>query len=247
MKNLAKIGLIIILGVCTSFYPNNTPNQLKIDFKHLVGNQPLVLNNTFYTNIHGEKFKITKFNYYISNIRLKKANGSWWTQPNSYYLVKSNQPTSQTITIPNIPRGKYQEISFLIGVDEKRNTSGAQEGALDPANGMFWSWNTGYVFLKLEGETLVVDQGKTVTKPFRYHSGGFNFKYNNIKKKQLQLNAAPLQIGAKQTSSLKVKVDLQKFFGGVKPVKIHQNYRLMSPARVAKVANNYSQTFTWLK
>ncbi|OJJ20832.1 hypothetical protein BKI52_09625 [marine bacterium AO1-C] len=247
MKNLIKISLVIMLGICTSFYPKNTQNQLKIHFKHLVGNQALVLNDTYYTNIHGEKFNVTKFNYYISNIRLKKANGQWWKQPNSYYLVQSNQPASQVLTIPNIPKGEYKEISFLIGVDEKRNTSGVQEGALDPANGMFWSWNTGYVFLKLEGQTLVPNQGKTTAKKFRFHSGGFNFKYNNIKKKRLNLRTRPLNIGRNKAAELKVKVDLQKFFGGVKPVKIQQNYSLMSPARVAKVADNYIQTFTRLK
>jgi len=234
-----------MLGICTSFYPKNAQNQLKIHFKHLVGNQPLVLNDTYYTNMHGEKFNVTKFNYYISNIRLKKANGRWWKQPKSYYLIQSNQPASQVLTIPNIPKGEYQEISFLIGVDEKRNTSGVQEGALDPANDMFWSWNTGYVFLKLEGQALVA--GEQDKKRFRFHSGGFNFKYNNIKKKKLNLRDAPLKIGTTAIPQVKVKVDLQKFFGGIKPVKIHQNYSLMSPARVAKVADNYSQTFTRTK
>ncbi|HAS42343.1 MAG TPA: hypothetical protein DCS93_17835 [Microscillaceae bacterium] len=245
MKNLIKISLVILLGICTSFYPKSVQKQLKIHFKHLVGNQPLVLNNTYYTNIHGEKFNVTKFNYYISNIRLKKANGRWWKQPNSYYLVQSSKPASQVLTIPNIPQGVYKEISFLIGVDKKRNTSGVQEGALDPANDMFWSWNTGYVFLKLEGQTLLPDGQKT--KGFRFHSGGFNFKFNNIKQKTLNLQDAPLNVGATSAAKLQVKVDLQKFFGGVKPVKIHQNYSLMSPARVAKVADNYSQTFTQVK
>lgn len=246
MKTLTMLSSAFILIICTSFYPKKQ-NSFQIQFNHLVGNQPLVLGNTKYTNMYGEKFTVSKFNYYISNIRLKKANGSWWKQPNSYYLVQSNKPASQSITISNVPKGVYQEISFLIGVDEQRNTSGAQEGALDPANDMFWSWNTGYVFLKLEGKVMVSKDGKITAKKFLFHSGGFNFKRNNIKKKRLDLRRSPLKIGTGQATPLKVKVDLQKFFGGVKPVRIHKNLRLMSPARVAKVADNYNQTFTLLK
>ena len=244
MKTLTMFGSALMLIICASFYPKKGQNNFQIQFTHLVGNQPLVLGNTKYTNMYGEKFTVSKFNYYISNIRLKKANGSWWKQPNSYYLVQSNKPASQKITIPNVPKGTYNEISFLIGVDEKRNTSGAQEGALDPANGMFWSWNTGYVFLKLEGNTMVNQGGKTITQKFLFHCGGFNFKHNNIKKKRLNLRRLPLKVGTGQVVPLKIKVDIQKFFGGVKPVQIRRNLRLMSPARAAKVADNYNQTFT---
>jgi hypothetical protein len=34
-------------------------------------------------------------------------------------------------------------IKFLLGVDSLKNVSGIQTGALDPAKGMFWTWNTG--------------------------------------------------------------------------------------------------------
>jgi hypothetical protein len=44
-------------------------------------------------------------------------------------------------------------IRFLLGVDSARNVSGIQTGALDPARGMFWTWNSGYVMAKIEGSS----------------------------------------------------------------------------------------------
>jgi hypothetical protein len=51
----------------------------------------------------------------------------------------------------NVPAGTYTGMYLTMGVDSARNVSGAQEGALDPANGMFWSWTSGYIMIKAEG------------------------------------------------------------------------------------------------
>lgn len=243
------LGITMITIFCSSYgsYSPKPKGKLILNFKHVVGKQLLQLTDTYYTNIHGEKFNVSKFNYYISNIRLKRSNGKTWKQRNSYYLIQSSQPQSQTITLTDIPTGEYTEISFLIGVDEKRNSSGAQEGALDPANGMFWSWNTGYIFLKIEGNTLINKQGTQSSQKFMYHCGGFEGIYNNIRPKHLSLRGNSLKIQANNPSKVGVKVDIQKFFSGAKNVKIHKNPRLMSPARASKVVNNYSQTFSLLR
>ena len=55
------------------------------------------------------------------------------------------------LELADIPNGEYTKVNYTIGVDAARNTEGAQDGALDLVNGMFWSWNTGYIFMKMEG------------------------------------------------------------------------------------------------
>lgn len=247
MKTIYKILLItIVFAVCSSFYLVPSPlvkskGKLSLSFEHLVGNQSLVLNNQLYRNIQGEKFTVSKLNYYISNIQLKQANGKVWKQRQSYYLIKANEPKSQHITISRIPIGKYTEVSFMIGVDKKRNNSGIQSGALDPANGMFWTWNTGYVFLKLEGK--VFQQVSNEHQKFMYHCGGFK-THNNIKQKTFILGKNQLDITHSKPASLRLKVDIQKVFSGKHTISIHKNTRLMSPARTAGIADNYQQTFT---
>ncbi|WP_316930094.1 MbnP family protein, partial [Hymenobacter sp. IS2118] len=49
-------------------------------------------------------------------------------------------PASQLLALKDIPVGDYQSVSFTVGVDSARNVAGAQTGALDPNNGMFWTW-----------------------------------------------------------------------------------------------------------
>ena len=111
----------------------------------------------------------------MSNISLSNDDGSTTYEfPNSYYLVDATNAASLNIDLEDVPNGDYTKVNFMIGVDSTRNVSGAQEGALDVANGMFWSWNMGYIFMKMEG--TVQD-----SIDFRYHIGGFNWNANNIK------------------------------------------------------------------
>ena len=66
----------------------------------------------------------------------------------------------------------------MIGVDSARNTSGAQLGALDPANSMFWSWNSGYIFVRMEGNS---PQSTQPYNKLQFHIGGFKGATNCIK------------------------------------------------------------------
>jgi hypothetical protein len=61
-------------------------------------------------------------------------------------------------------------MEFMIGVDSARNNSGAQTGALDPTNGMFWSWSTGYIMAKFEGTSA---QSPAAANALKFHIGGF--------------------------------------------------------------------------
>ena len=69
------------------------------------------------------------------------------TQKNDYHLVNQAIDSSLSFTI-SLAANKYDSVGFLLGVDSAGNTSGAQTGALDPLNDMFWTWNTGYVMEK---------------------------------------------------------------------------------------------------
>ena len=85
-----------------------------------------------------------------------KTDNSIVTIPNTYFLVNQDEEASMAIEMDSLPLGLYKSIKFMIGVDSTRNVSGSQTGALDPANGMFWTWNSGYIFLKMEGTSPVI-------------------------------------------------------------------------------------------
>jgi len=159
--------------------PEISKSKVVFNFKGLADNQPLIKDTKWYANAFGDSFTVNLFNYYISNLRFKKDDGSYFYEPESYHLIQ-HVKGSTTFTINNFPVGNYTELEFLIGVDSLRNVSGAQTGDLSPDSIMFWEWNSGYIFFKLEG------QYKTMLSPipnnFAMHIGGFKGKYKSIQK-----------------------------------------------------------------
>lgn len=137
---------------------------------HQWENTPFTLNTDLVNPFTGDSLNFAAFKYYVSNIRLKKENGTWWTQPDSYFLLDLSSGTTPSIQLSGVPYGEYTEIAYTLGVDSTRNVSGAQAGALSPAHGMFWSWNSGYIMLKAEGTSPDATMGGS----FAFHLGGFS-------------------------------------------------------------------------
>jgi len=149
---------------------------ITIHISHRVGNAPLRLDTSVYENALQQPFALTAVKYYVSAIRIHCEGNSDYVS-NKFFLVDASDSTSTTITLPRVPLGTYRSISFTIGVDSAHNSSGTQEGALDPIRGMFWAWNTGYIFLKVEGTSPASPSPRHVIE---YHVGGFRAPYNNI-------------------------------------------------------------------
>lgn len=138
-----------------------------IHMDNLWGTNPLYLNDTNLTSSN-TKIVFNTLNYYISNIELEDINGEFHAV-NSYELVTlSASQNDFEFNLMNLPANEYVGMRIMFGVDSLRNVSGAQTGALDPAKGMFWNWNTGYIFTKLEGYFNNGNEGS-----FTYHLGGF--------------------------------------------------------------------------
>jgi hypothetical protein len=163
-----------------------TPAQVgtvSFGMDHIVGTSALVLNTGSYTNAVGQQFTVSKFNYIVSNFKLKKADGSEYAVPESYFLISEdaagNAASSGTeFELKNIPVGDYTGMSFLVGVDAPRNLAGAQQGALATTNGMYWDWVQGYVFLKMEGTWQQTNGTNTA---LQYHIGGFQDPNNSLR------------------------------------------------------------------
>lgn len=133
------------------------------------------LGDTLVHPVTGDSLSFTTFKYYISNIRLKKADGTWWTQSESYHLLDLTNGTTAEVVLSNVPFGEYTDVEYVLGVDSTRNVSGAQTGDLSTSFGMFWSWNSGYIMLKAEGISPQANMGS-----FSYHLGGFSGANNVV-------------------------------------------------------------------
>ena len=84
----------------------------------------------------------------------------------AYRLLDFSNRSSLNFSIP-INSIKASFIRLTLGVDSATNAAGVHCCALDPANGMYWSWQSGYIQFKLEGKE------KDGT-PLNLHLGGFS-------------------------------------------------------------------------
>ena len=213
--------------------------QLRIEFENVVGDEPLTLNTKTYTNANDDKYTVTMFKYYISNIKLTKADGSEYLQPESYYLVDEEDASSHVITLDSIPTGEYTGITFTIGVDSARNVSGAQTGALDPLHGMFWTWNSGYIYVKMEGYSAQSANGGLV-----FHIGGFKSPNNCIRTVSPKMEGEKFSVKTTSTPEVHFKADVAQLFNGPNVIKFSELSFTMGGPNSVLVANNYMDMFT---
>ena len=254
---MAVIAAVTLFASCSKskepdFNPGDT-GSIDIEFDNVVGAQDLQLNTGTYTNSSGEQFTITTLNYFVSNIVLQNTDGSTYTVPrnDSYFLIKEENP-SQLISLSNVPAGNYNGISFVLGVDSLKNTDPVENrtGALDPAGdaaGMYWVWNSGYIFLKMEGTSPVLPAADNA---YFYHIGGFGGysspTINNIKTITLSTTGATAEVRKNKIEAphMHILADALKVLNGPVPISIAANPMVMFSPFSVNIADNYKSMFT---
>jgi hypothetical protein len=213
---------------------------LKISFNNLINNKPVVLYDSSYTNPFGENYTINKLKYYVSNTTLY-SGGKAVKMGNDYHLINQAVDSSLFFTL-SLPENKYDSIQFLLGVDSAMNTSGAQTGALDPMNDMFWTWNSGYIMQKVEG---VSPQSNVVNNKFEYHIGGYSGENSALNYLTFYFEKDnPLFVKKNQPTRLNVQVNMDKFWNASKEIKISETPVCSQPGALAKqIAVNFSTIF----
>lgn len=184
-------------------------STFEIKMNHVWGKDqtPFALNMDLVHPMTGDSLNFTTLNYYLSNIQLQKTDGTWWVDEESYYLVKIDQGTDFTFEIDNVPTGDYTAMKITHGVDSTRNVSGIQEGALSPSNGMFWSWNNGYIMFKAEGTSPQSSEGD-----FAFHLGGFMGDNNIVTPKLFEFGQSVLSISEQGKPQVHLTVNPAKLW-----------------------------------
>lgn len=247
--------LFFLLMCSVSFVNAQRTGSLNIQFDNFVGTEPVVLNDKKYSNALGEQFNISLLQYFVSNIKLIKKDGSAYIVPQneSYFLIRESNPASKKITLNNIPKEKYTGISFVIGVDSARSASEISErkGCLDiagDAKDMYWVWNSGYIFVKMEGTSSAIDRKNPI---FMYHIGlfggiGEKKTLNNIQVATFDFGKQALKVKASDKNlTLGIKADVAKILNGETNVSMKTNPVIMGGPFSKKIAENYKTMFSF--
>lgn len=223
----------------TNNTPQDTSTRLKISFDNVVNGAPVQLTTGKYVNANGDSFSVTMYKYYISNISLYTADNAEYKEPESYHLVNEELKDSKSFTIKDLPAGNYAKIKFLVGVDSARNVSGAQTGALDPLNSMFWDWNTGYIMAKIEGTSA-----HAAGNNFAFHIGGFTGFYNTLRWVTLTLPANAVVAKGKQPG-IHIRSEITEWFQTPNLIDFSKmSFVAATGTKAVNIADNYADMFS---
>jgi len=224
-----KLFLFILpfLGLTLVLVSYTTP-IVKLKITPLFNNQSIT-KNTWYVSSQKDSIQFTKLKFYLTDFQVKSIKGEINTIEHSNYLIDIFKPETLEILLNTVSFNNGDKLSFNLGVSSVINTTGAHSGALDPSNGMFWSWQSGYINFKIEG---VSPSSKTRQNKFQFHIGGYQSPYNTIRRFDFVLN--------KHTTELNLK--LEKFFEGA---KLAVDNQVMIPGeKASKLATVFFNTLS---
>lgn len=203
---------ILTLFISTSLSEEN--NLININFIPTFSNENLILNKKYISNNIDYEFKNIKF--YVSDIELILENNLVLIDSIKYHLI--DLENLKTIKINNKNNNPIKKIRFNLGIDSVSNTSGIMEGDLDPTLGMYWTWQSGYINIRVEGKSEKCPARKNL---FQYHLGGY--LYPNLAIQELEFNI-------NNQDNIIINIDIEKYMNNI---DITKNYQIMSPSITA--------------
>jgi Secretion system C-terminal sorting domain len=147
-KFLSLLSMLLLLGNW-SF----AQNSVQLNIHHKLATEDFAL-NTPAKNNKGNDFKLTRLEYYLSEISILHDGGIETTIEDLWVLVNANDATIINLGEHNITT--VEAVRFHVGVDPDHNhldpTLWPSDHPLALQNpSMHWGWASGYRFLALEG------------------------------------------------------------------------------------------------
>ena len=186
-----------------------------------IHNTVLLLNKKYTFQKNNDSIAFSNIKFYISNPLVYKNDSLIKTPSKRYHLVDLNDPESLVLKTET---QNFDKIQFNLGIDKQTNLDGVKGGDLDPLKGMYWTWNTGYINIKIEGVIYSKTDG---VKFFKYHIGGFESPMHTSQRVTLtKLNNQPIIIEMnKFLSFTDFSKDLMVLSPGATSVELSSNFK----------------------
>ncbi|HMT27677.1 MAG TPA: hypothetical protein PKD91_00215 [Bacteroidia bacterium] len=195
------------------------PGDCKIQFEPQFNSERLKP-GYFYNLQNGDSLQITTLKFYVSGIELLWDSKIVYKESNSYHLIDASENSSMLISLAGTASIKYNQIQFCIGIDSLTNFSGARGGHLDPTQGMYWTWQNGYINFKMEGRS---NKCNSHNNEFQFHLGGFQYPFNSLQ---------PVTLKVTQKELITIELDIEKL---ISEINFTENDHIMSPGKEAMV------------
>jgi hypothetical protein len=213
--------------------PVETVQKIKLNIDHKMGADNFNY-TTILTDKNGTKFQIDAIQMYFSAFAAQNTSIA-----SSVLFVK---PEVSSYTVGNIPAGDYPGLRFSVGVPANLNTQAGADAKdiTEYSSGhplsfqvpsMHWSWNTGYIFLRIDGRYDSTGDN-TPNENFRLHVG------NNPNLAELHFPGA-YTVSPSTDKVLNFEIDYVEFFDDLDLLTentLHGNSTLAT-----KIVGNYAK------
>ncbi len=169
-------------NTCTYADPSEKTSEINLVYNHMAENSTFAF-NTDYIDDFGNKYQFTRAQLYLSSPVFMDDNMNVLSAPSSYALVSPDSVKSSFAVIDGEQHVHMMNIS--IGVDSVANaTDPATYGSTHPlayqTPSMHWNWNSGYIFIALEGVVDIDGNGTFDTgETFVMHVGMNSLRADN--------------------------------------------------------------------
>jgi hypothetical protein len=240
---LVFIGAVLLPGFCDAqahsakgrILSGNDTDKVEIDLRATYHAHPLKLGDQYYVNALNDTFYIDAFRIYLTNIGF---SGDSEAHCINSHLFDAEDSSSYSFVIAHVPPGVYSALRFTAGVDSMANTSGANDGDLDPVKGMYWAWNSGYIMAKLEGHSKVC---KTLHNAFEFHIGGYMPPCNAARTVSLKM-PEQFRVGRLSLPAVSLNVDVARWLENIDLATVNS---ILTPGKdAAMMADLYAQIFS---
>jgi hypothetical protein len=176
------------------------------------GNEPIALEK--YYSFEKDSILFHEVKMYLSDFQFSSKNRNH--QIIGPHLIQLEDSGSLRL-FPEYPVEDCQSMRFHFGLDSMYQVSESVEGALNPMNGMYWAWNSGYIQFKCTGNSSAV---KTSDQSFELHLGGYRRPFTTMTSIELPIKGNSLIL------------DLKPFFE--QSIELSNGQKIMVPGKVAQ-------------
>lgn len=207
-----KYFFSFLLTIC--LHSVNAQNNNCLSFTPKFKYKPLELNKIYV--FQNDTLTITNFKFYVSNLQYFKNDSLVYTSTKKVHLLDVSK--EQSLRINEKKSFNFDKIKFNIGIDSLTNVSGVFDDDLDPVNGMYWTWQSGYINFKLEG---IATHCPTRNQKFNWHIGGYLNPFYTMRE---------VSLNCQSSSFFEIFIQLDELLEEINVSKI---YQVMSPSEKA--------------
>lgn len=180
---------------------------LHLEFRPHDGGKALAKGGTFSGAANGD-LTLSRLDFLVTGLALQKTDGTWINAAPDWVDFVSTGKRRLTVRCDGVAEADYQRIRFRIGVDPATDLTDpaiyAPDHPLHPdVCGLHWSWQGGYIYLALEGQT---------SKPVE---GGNGFSFHLAREGNAPMVELPVSFRGGGPVTVRIGMDVPKLLDGI--------------------------------